>query len=186
MSKFQNIVKELKKFLADIPQEQEFNVSADDLVISEMKVGGKVEAKDAEGNVIPVPDGEYTVGEDVIVVKDGMIVSLNGETEEAPAEQMADDAPTDEPAKEDDGVQEKLDAMQKEIDELKASIESMKVEASKEETFSKQVEKLTDSIKMLMSMPAEFSKTNESIVVKDSKEQKIKEYARMLAESKNK
>lgn len=184
MSKFQKIVTELKNFLADIPTEVELAITQNDLVISEMVIGGKVEVKDTQGNVMPCPDGEYTVGTDVIVVKDGMIESLNGEV----AEQMEEEieaADTPNPVAD---LQAQVDAMAIEIETLKTSIEEMKTGMSAETEattkFSSQLEELTNTIKLLMSMPAEFSKTNEAIVVKDSRDEKLLAAARLYAKVK--
>jgi len=188
MSKFKDLIEQFKKTLANIHTEDAFTVSAEDLVISEMKIGGKVEAKDTEGNVVPAPNGEYTVGSDVIEVKDGFIVTLNGDKEAAPEEQMADEAPAED-TPDVAALQAQVDSMATEIETLKAAIEEMKktmsADTSKEdaEKFSKQLQELNDTIKLLITTPAEFSKTNESIVVKDDKEVRTNEWTSALAKA---
>lgn len=183
MSKFKTLVTELKKILSDIPVQETMSVSAEDLVISDLKVGGKVEAKDSEGNVIPAPDGEYTIGSDLIVVKDGLIESLNGETEAAPEEQMDET-----PAPTENDVQSQIDEIKADIESIKSSIEDLKnsvVSVSKDDSnkFTIQVKELNDSIKALMETPAEFSKTNKTNAYKEAKEIKMNEWSKVLAKS---
>lgn len=175
------IKEELKKTLGLLEAEP-----ATELKVSEMVIGGKVESVNADGTLSEVADGEYKVGEDVIEVKAGQIVSINGEKEkeeEAPAEaekEMEEEIPTEEaPATE--GWKEALEAYKAELDGLKLEIETLKeaLGASKEieekmsAEFSKQLGDLNETLKVIANTPAEFSKTNQSPLEKDAKERKL-------------
>ena len=187
MTAIQKIKEELKKI------SEMFSSSEPEIKVSEMVVGGKVEMVNTDDSLSDAPDGEYTVDKDVIVVKDGQIVSINGETETKPVEeeQAADDVPTEDPAKEDNSMAElkaEVDALKAETETLKAAVEELKGAMVKDEAmsaeFTAQLNTLNETMKAIAVMPAEFSKTSTNTVVKDSKDDKIKAYAKILASNK--
>lgn len=83
------IKKELSKFLKGLKFESEA-LQAEQVKISDRVVGAKVELIDGEGNLTPIPDGEYKVDEFEFTVKDGVISEIKGEAkpEEKPEEEM--------------------------------------------------------------------------------------------------
>lgn len=101
----------------------------------EIAVGTKV--TNAEGDA--TPDGEYVIAENVIIVKDGAVESIEPKvTEEEPEtpaeeepEQMEEETP-ETPAEEEPETTEEetgeIDALKAEIDTLKAEIEAVKAE----------------------------------------------------------
>jgi len=207
--KFSQIKDELKKTLKLLLADQ-----SQQLQISDLSVGGKVEIINADGSLSPAPDGEYQVDDNSIVVKDGQIVSVNGQTDgntnpdgdsnpvqeemknptpETPAEEAAE-TPADD-AKEENDTTNKLESMQAEIDALKAIVKSWQdaqtekdaKDASEQKMSADVVNELNtlnQTIKTLIGIPAEFSKTSKSNIVADSKDEKLKEYARIIAATK--
>lgn len=176
---------ELKKVLSLMSTESE-------LKVSEMVIGGKVELIDSEGNLEVAPDGEYQIGEDTIVVKDGLIESINGDKGEAKEEEeMEEDTPADE-VDEKEAMKAELDAMKEAIAQLKTELEALKTsldesnatEQNMASKFNTQLETLNETIKLLMSTPAEPSRTNESIRVKDSYDAKMLEAAKLFSKFK--
>lgn len=155
-----------------------------ELKVSEMTVGSKVEVINADGTLEVAPDGEYTIGEDMIVVKDGLIESINGDKGE-PKEEMEEEAPVDENAAmkaELDAMKEAVELLKEEIEKLKASVdETSTSEEMMAKEFSTQLNTLNETIKVLIDTPAEFSKTNESVKVKDSKDEKMMAAAKLFA-----
>lgn len=161
-----------------------FAASQPELKVSEMVIGGKVEVINSDGSLSPAEDGEYTIDKDVLVVKDGQIVSINGETETAPVEeeQAAEaDAPVVEDVPADADWKAEVDALKAETETLKAAIEELKKamedDKASEQTmsaeFSKQLTELTNVFKVAINTPFEFSKTNQSAIEKEAKENKM-------------
>jgi hypothetical protein len=192
MSVLEKLKEELKKTLGLLvtPTSEEFN-NQPEIKVSDMAVGAKVEFVNSDGTLSPALDGEYTIDKDVIEVKDGLIVSINGETETTPVdtkpkdENMADTSVTD-------AMQVQIDALKAETESLKSVIEEIKQsivdDATKDQTmsadFGNQLSVLNETIKTLLKMPSEFSKTSNDNVVKDSKEEKMKEYIKILSSNK--
>lgn len=204
-----NLKKELLKTLKNIVGIYFDKVYApNELHISQKEVGGKVELVSADGTLAPAPDGAYVMEDGFsFEVKDGQIASIVDGNDAAPTDQVkaasqpADDTGIDtEDAgvdKEDDQTDKEDDADDKallqKITELEAKIDALTqaiadinakpVAASKDEVnaFAKQFEELNANIKTLAKVPVEFSKTTTSNIVKDNKEQKLIELARMLA-----
>lgn len=200
MSTIDKIKHEFKKFL-QLSEADKIYTDAD-LKISDKTFGGKVELVNADKTLTTAPDGDYKMQDgDVFTVKDGVIVEINGEKELAKSEAPIDETPNElvtEPAIEAPAtpdVQQEVDALKNEINALKTEVEALKkkiaddaaneakVQASKQEEnekFSKQLEDLTNTIKVLAKLPAEFSKTNTDNIVKDAKGEKMKELAKLL------
>ena len=193
------IVKTLKNLLGFYSEETLAKVYSEaEIKISQREVGGKVELVDAEGNLSDAPDGDYEMEDGFkFTVKGGIIDAIDGQEapeeapkEEAPVEQ-AEDAPSeDTPEAVIPDCVEELKAKVSELEgivqvlvqameELKGSTE---VAATKEDVsqFSKQVSELNATIKQLAKVPVEFSKTSTNNTVKDSKEEKLLEVAKML------
>ncbi|MFL5810202.1 MAG: hypothetical protein ACJ749_11820 [Flavisolibacter sp.] len=202
MNKTQDMKNRLKDALKSfLFQNDEAVVDPSKLQISEKAVGGKVEQINEDGSLSPVADGDYQDADGTpFSVKDGLITEWNGEKEapkeEAPAEEMAD-----EPAKEEAPASNEVADLKAMVDEQAKAIEELKgqvaelinaiegnkaAEAEMAAQFNKQVSDLTETIKVILKTPAEFSKTNNSNVVKDAKEEKMNDYAKAWASIKNK
>lgn len=99
--------------------------------------GTEVFVEDAEGNIVPAPDGTYGEYE----VKDGKVAPKAEEapeTEEKPAEEESmaeesEEAPAEEPA---DDKEERIAALEAAVAELKAALEALTA-AKEEQEFSK-------------------------------------------------
>lgn len=166
-----NLNAKLSEELAAVTEYAETEVK-----ISEKTVGGKVELIDGDGNLTPAPDGDFKIAgdENIYTVKDGQITAINGETpaeeEEAPKEevQAAEEAPVEEakPNEEMAALNARVEALENAIAEMQNMIAGF---ASKDDVaqFSSEVKSLNDTITKLAQLPAEFSKTNNSPVVKD-------------------
>jgi hypothetical protein len=187
--KIKDVLKALGAFAENQPE----------LKISEVAIGGKVEVINADETLAPAPDGEYTTEDkDVITVKDGFIVLINGEKGEEekvadePAEELAEEEVKEEEAPVEADWKAEVDALKAETEALKAAVEELqkgladKSEAEEKMSadFSKQLTDLTETLKVLSVMPAEFSKTSSNNLVTDSKDEKMKAYARIIASNK--
>lgn len=194
---------EVQEDKAEGPAENKKYTDAE-LKISAMEIGGKVEMIDAEGNIQPAGDGEYEMESgDKFTVVDGMIAELNGEkAEEKPEEEVpveaaeeekeeekeeapAEEAPVEEVKEEEpkeDEKQMQIDMLKGELEAMKAAVEELKAliagSVSKDEMnqFSSEV---LGNLKKLASIPAEFSRTTNSNVIKDSMEEKLLDLARI-------
>jgi hypothetical protein len=183
-----NRIKEALLGLVKMAQDKVYTDA--ELKISEKAIGGKVEIIAADGSLEVAADGDYTMEDGTTFkVKDGVITELNGE-KEAPVmedEQAEEDTPA-EPEKDDTAeLKAQVEALQQETSDLKQAIEDIKASMSEQyskedaDKFSKQLNDLTDAFKALLITPIEFSKTTTSTVVKDSKEDKLKEMTRVYA-----
>jgi len=191
---FKKIKEELKSILYGFDKQEEVQQEApvkkvyqdSELNISEKQVGGKVELIQEDGSLAAIPDGEYELESgDKFDVKDGFIVKWNDETE-APAqpqeEMSTEDTPVDEPKQEDwkaevVALKAETEALKQMIEELKASIGAKSAqEQAMSEQFSNQLNELNESIKVLSTMPAEFSRTSTSNIVKDSNNLKTESF----------
>lgn len=171
-----------------------------ELKISDKVVGGKVEMIQADGSLAPAEDGDYVMDNGFsFTVKDGMIESIVGEeapaevapVEEAVADAPAVDAPVEEtPAEENTedttvaDLTARVDAMEKQVADLVAKIDGMnaqKLESDKTiEAFTAEVKSLNDNIQLLAKVPVQFSKTNKSNVVEETKEEQLFSIAKMI------
>lgn len=110
------------------------------IIDSELAVGVEVSVEDAEGNVKPAPDGEYTIDNQKVIIKDGKIESIEEIIPEEPAneeptvepETMAEEPATEEPTVEPDEKDlriEELEGLLKDrdaiIEELTAKIKEL-------------------------------------------------------------
>lgn len=154
-------------------------VSSNDFKIETREVGAKVEIIDANGTLVAAPDGSYEFEDGFkFVVKDGLIESIDGSVEQpAPVEdtQMAED------------WQAKIDALNVEISSLKTEIESIKTMIDgvpTQEDMSKEFEQIKNEFKNVFEkfskIPAESSKVNKNVVLKEEEERKFQEFLKSL------
>lgn len=130
----------------------------------DMEVGLEVFV-DGDAGLEPTPDGEYTVGESIVTVEGGKIISIvekpiEQPTEETPTEktpmeqvetveeQPTEETPTEEPIVEGPSIEE-LNAI---IEEQKAMIETLK---SENETLKAEIEELKKKLEEPLSQSAE-------------------------------
>lgn len=179
-----------KKFLASFKAELEaadVTPKEGELKVSEVAVGGKVEMVDGEGNLIPASDGVYEYGGHSLEVRDGVIVSVDGDkpAEEAPGQNSAQEV-KEEMSEEASALPSEIESLKAETAELRKMIDEMKNAVAEFATqkdvnhFSAHVLELTDLIKKLANVPAEFSKTSTNNVVKDSKDEKLTDVTRII------
>jgi hypothetical protein len=182
MSKLNTELKKLKELLKTAFDKLPDGTEAE-MKIDNFAIGEKAEVVNTDGTLAPAPDGEYTNADGVkYTVKDGLIDSIDGQfaEEEKPVEQTATP---------ENDFKTQLEAQAQEIADLKAKLETLetKMASDKEEettlseNFSNQLKELNDSIKILATIPAEFSKTSTNNTVKDNKEDKLKELQRILS-----
>lgn len=157
-----------------------------ELKVSEMSIGSKVETIDAEGNIQPAEDGEYTLESgDVIEVKDGLIATINGEGKPEEEAEVPVDAAEESPEENSKGENpnEEVETLKAKVSELEAKIAAIEsaigASATKEEVnefkaeVSYSVGEFNKTLLTIANVPAEFSKTSSNNVVKDSKEEKM-------------
>ncbi len=177
--------------------------SSSELNISDKSVGGKVELIQADGTLAPAPDGDYVMDNGFsFTVKDGLISSIVGEqpvqAEETPVEAAAPTSgdtvtPTEDPAEEADPadpakdikeLEDRVTVLEQQMAECMAMCQDMskqKMESEKSiEAFTKEVKQLNDNIQILAKVPVEFSKTNKSVVVEETKEDQLFSIAKMI------
>ena len=171
--------------------------SDSELKISDKSVGGKVEQINSDGSLTPVEDGDFVMQDGFsFTVKGGVIESIVGQEKvveqaveddtkpevETPAEE-ATETPEQE-AEDETKVDERLTAVEQAVAEIKAMLDSMKMEkmesAKAIETFTATVKELNTNIQTLAKVPVEFSKTNKTASVEESKEEKLFAVARMF------
>lgn len=94
-----SIMSKIKEFIKNALQEFASAKAEDgtELFYDGEEIAVGVEVADEQGN--PIADGEYTVEDKVIVVKDGVVAEIN-------EEQPAEDEPTEEPTEETEPVEE--------------------------------------------------------------------------------
>jgi len=190
------IKEELAKTLSYLTGTQKFEgetkiYQPEEINISERAIGGKVEMVNTDGTLSAMPDGAIELSDGFkCTIKDGLITAIEGE--EAIAEQseeMADEAPAEEPKSDSSAIDEMkkiTDELREEINVMKAALDELKASmsdtANKDEVanFNKQFSDLNETIKKVVSAPAEFSKTTKSNVAKDKNEQGKIELARIF------
>ncbi|MFT3912239.1 MAG: hypothetical protein QM737_22620 [Ferruginibacter sp.] len=187
---FNKIKEELRKTLASLTNSEQMAApTTDEINVSDMVVGGKVEIVNPDGSLSDAPDGEYDYNGHKLEVKDSLIVSIDGDKgEQKPAEDMANESPVqDAPAKDSNDMQAQIDELKSAIEEIKKQLADGQAAnqkmAAESEKFSEAINSLNETIKAILVTPAEFSKTNTSIKVKDEKEAKINAFTKVLAES---
>ncbi len=168
--------------------EGELKYAPEELNISERVVGGKVELINEDGTLSALPDGDYELTDGFkFTIKEGLIESIEGEEPvEEQAEEMADEAPIEEVSDPLADLKAETETLKAEVDALKQAIEEIKNGASNNATkedvqgFQSEVSKLNETIMKLAKIPAEASKTTKSNIVKDSREEKMLEFAKLF------
>ena len=178
--------------------------SNSEIKVSSMEVGGKVELINPDGSLTDAPDGDYVMEDgSAFTVKDGMISSIVGQDqsvqvvnqEEVSTEELSvtDQAPVEEPVQpvEDSKVSEleiKVSELEQKVNDLISSMESMQSEKMESEKvinqFNEQVSLLNKNITELAKVPVEFSKTNKSVTVEESREDKLSVLATIIGNAK--
>ncbi len=165
-----------------------------EIKLSDKAVGAKVELVNSDSSLSTAPDGDYEMEDGTkFTVKDGLITEYNGDKGEAKvtAEETkveAADAPVSDAPNEVADLKAQVEALKAETESIKATIEEVKAMCGKyaeakdqSVEFSKQLETINETLKGLIKTPAEFSKTTTNNVVKDSKEEKMNDLARVFA-----
>lgn len=184
------IVVQLKKMLGLFNEEAEANLAKiyqeDEIKISAFEVGGKVELIDGNGELTVAPDGDYELADgSKFSVKDGLIESIEGQ--EAPEESttedvevVAEEAPAEEAPQEDSKVAEleaKVARLETEIAEIKKLLEGTDADNAE---FLNQMTELNKNMALLAETPAQFSQVNKSQKEKESREEKLSAFAKIL------
>ena len=169
----QNLYK-LKKMLlslSEIPTKEGIVLITDS---DDLEVGLEVFVDGDEG-LVPAPDGEYTVGENIILVEGGKIVSITEkpieqpietpetietpmENEEKPMENL--ETPIDNPE------EPSIEELKNLIEEQKTMIENLK---SENETLKSEIEDLKKKLEEPLSKPAEEEFKNQKPIEKENK-----------------
>ncbi|MFT3908317.1 MAG: XkdF-like putative serine protease domain-containing protein [Ferruginibacter sp.] len=165
-----------------------------EIKVSDMVVGGKVEVVGEDGSLQPAPDGEMDYNGHKLEIKDGLIVSIDGDKgEDKPAEEMADapveDAPVEDKPKDD--MQAQIDELKSAIAEINKKLDAQNADTSKMEEmaaqFTKQIDQLNETIKAILHTPAEQFKaqsTNRLETLKNEKAAKVDNWMKLLASAK--
>ena len=170
----QNLYK-LKKMLlslSEIPTKEGIVLITDS---DDMEVGLEVFVEDDAG-LMPAPDGEYTVDDNIVVVEGGKIVEIKEkplvqpvETPEEPIETL-EEKPEEKPM---ENLEEPTEPMEPSIEELKNLIEEQKsmIETlkSENETLKAEIEDLKKKLEAPLAEPAEEQFKNEKPIEKETK-----------------
>jgi polyhydroxyalkanoate synthesis regulator phasin len=197
MSNIKNdILSTLKNIMGFYSEEKFAKVYSDaEIKISQREVGGKVEMIGSDGSLSDAADGDFEMQDGFkFTVKDGLIASIEGQdapVDEAPkedvpvqAEAPAQDAPADAPTNEVDDLKQRVADLEAMVAELIQKVEgAAQMAATKDDVaaFTKEVADLNHNIKELAKVPVEFSKTTTNNTVKESREDKLIELARILS-----
>ena len=143
----------------------------------DLTVGLEVFVDGTEG-LEPTPDGEYTVGENIVTVEGGKIISIVEKPIEQPTEepvkpveeQPMEEQPTEQPVETVETVETiegpTVDELQAIIDEQKAMIEELKAEI---ETIKAENEELKKKLEEPAAQPAEEDFKNQKPNEKEKK-----------------
>lgn len=185
---FKELNEKLAKAIAFLKEEKlAEQLQPDSVKISgDFKTGSKIELIGTDGELSPLPDGEYELDGKTFTVKDSIIDSIEGE--EAPADE-ADETPgnmEDEPQDADTDKENPIADLSARVDELEKSVEAIagivsnimdKVDSlnfsETVEKFNSDIEKVNETLVKLSKLPVKGSKTNNSNKVKDSRNDKI-------------
>ena len=139
----------------------------------DLTVGLEVFVDGTEG-LEPTPDGEYTVGENIVTVEGGKIISIVEKPIEQPTEepvkpveeQPMEEQPTEQPTEEPIVEGPTVDELQAIIDEQKAMIEQLKAEI---ETIKAENEELKKKLEEPAAQSAEEDFKNQKPNEKEKK-----------------
>ena len=136
---------------------------------------------DGDEGLEPTPDGEYTVGESIVTVEGGKIISIVEKPVEQPTEEpvkpvegeqpmeqveTVEEQPTEQPTEEPIVEGPTVDELQTIIDEQKAMIEQLKAEI---ETIKSENEELKKKLEEPAAQPAEEDFKNQKPNEKEKK-----------------
>ena len=129
---------------------------------------------DGDEGLEPTPDGEYTVGESIVTVEGGKIVSIGEKPIEQPVEPVVEEQPTEQPMEQpmETPIEEPIvegpttDELQAIIDEQKAMIEELKAEI---ETIKAENEELKKKLEEPAAQSAEEDFKNQKPNEKEKK-----------------
>ena len=130
---------------------------------------------DGDEGLEPTPDGEYTVGESIVTVEGGKIISIVEKPIEQPIEPVVEEQPTEQPMEEqpmETPIEEPIvegpttDELQAIIDEQKAMIEELKAEI---ETIKSENEELKKKLEEPAAQSAEEDFKNQKPNEKEKK-----------------
>lgn len=183
--------------------------STDELKISSLTVGGKVEIIGSDDTLTVAPDGDYVMNDGTAFsVKDGLIVSIVGqevaqssdekkdeeetkdETEEKMEEHQTEvtEEPKDEMAMKVEELTNRLNSMEEKLAEVYGMLEAMKEMEMKSQDailgFNKVVEDLNNNIKTLAEIPAQFSNVDKTAQYAEDKQTKMLDLATILTKKK--
>ena len=168
----QNLYK-LKKMLlslSEIPTKEGIVLITDS---DDMEVGLEVFV-DGDAGLMPAPDGEYTVDDNIVVVEGGKIVEIKEKPLDQPIETPEETIET--PMQEEEKPEEKMetpivggpsiDELQAIIEEQKSMIENLK---SENETLKVEIEDLKKKLEEPLAQSAEEEFKNEKPTEKETK-----------------
>jgi hypothetical protein len=192
---FEPLVAAYQSKVKEETQEMASQVYKDsELKISEKAVGGKAEVVNTDGTLSVCPDGEYELEDgSKFKVKDGLISEWNGENsankkEEVKAgDQPAGDNKPDQVAE----LKTALESLKAETDSIKQAVEEIKAmcanyaKADDAANFTKQLDEINATLKIIANTPAEFSKTSTNNVIKDSRDSKMSDLLKVYANLKS-
>lgn len=129
---------------------------------------------DGDEGLEPTPDGEYTVGESIVTVEGGKIISIVEKPIEQPVEPVVEEQPTEQPMEQpmETPIEEPIvegpttDELQAIIDEQKAMIEELKAEI---ETIKAENEELKKKLEEPAAQSAEEDFKNQKPNEKEKK-----------------
>ena len=133
---------------------------------------------DGDEGLEPTPDGEYTVGESIVTVEGGKIISIVEKPIEQPVEPVVEEQPTEQPMEQpmetpmETPIEEPIvegpttDELQAIIDEQKAMIEELKAEI---ETIKSENEELKKKLEEPAAQSAEEDFKNQKPNEKEKK-----------------
>ena len=160
--------------LSEIPTKEGIVLITDS---DNMEVGLEVFVE-GDAGLMPAPDGEYTVDDNIVVVEGGKIVEIKEKPLEQPVE--TPEEPIETPMQEEEKPEEKpmenpeepmeesstIDDLNSIIEEQKAMIETLK---SENETLKAEIEELKKKLEEPLSEPAEEEFKNQKPIEKEVK-----------------
>lgn len=156
--------------------------SPSEISLSDKVVGAKVELIGKDGSLSVAPDGEYEVDGFEFTVKDGLISAVESPVDE----NMAKDAPVT-PNPDIEALKAEIETLKSQLADVVKSISGLNEGAEKFASISdvtdlkSTVEKFNSTIMKLAKLPAEPSKTNTKIEVKENDAAKLEAFAKAFS-----
>lgn len=171
-------LKKMLLSLSEIPTKEGVVLITDS---DDMEVGLEVFV-DGDAGLMPAPDGEYTVDDNIITVQGGKIVKIKEKPIEQPIEEPVEtpiETPMENMEKPEEKMEEKpmenpidtpeeptVDELKTLIDEQKTMIETLK---SENENLKSEIEDLKKKLEEPLAQPAEEQFKNEKPIEKETK-----------------